>query len=829
MKSFEKLRHSFSLSIGQQLIMMVSVFILTLGGILAYTFSTVKNLEFDSIVVDVAGRQRMMIQRYLNEILLTSEGNPKEYSRTQKILDQSIKALMNGGPVVLNIYTQETFTLPSASTTNIFNKLMEQQTLLSTLFAKGKEFLQLTHGDPLRRAQMNSLLELTVQLQKIADDSVKLFSAHSRNKTLAILRWEPILALLFVLFSILLARQVISAGNRLTREVEQRKKAESERNRFFSLSQDLFCISSFDGFFKALNPSWTRTLGYAMEELETKPFLDFVHPDDVPSTQAEMQRLSKGQTTIQFENRYHCHDGTYKWLLWNATPDLGQQLIYATAHDVTNRKRNEQQLLLRDRSIESASNGILIADAQASDMPTVYCNSAFERITGYSKQEVIGQNCRFLQGQDKDQPELDKLRTALQKGEECRVELRNYKKDGSFFWNELYVAPVRNNQREVSHFVGVQTDITEAKQARLASLELAAIVESCEEAIIGKTSEGIIQSWNKGAERLYGYTEKEVLGKSITLLFPEDKMQEFEDIMGKIKSRQGVPQLETIRRRKDGKNIQVAITISPITDQGGQLIGSSILAYDITERKQREKDLADKTEELARSNQELQQFAYVASHDLQEPLRMVSSYTQLLGKRYKGKLDTDADEFIGFAVDGANRMQQLIRDLLEYSRVGAKETPIEPTDCHAIMHNVIENLSSSIEETEAHITTDKLPTLNANATQLSQLFQNLLGNAIKFKGEGRPTVHVTAKKEGVDWQFAFRDNGIGIPADQQQRIFDIFQRLHSRSEYPGTGIGLAICKKIVERHGGRIWVVSSPGEGATFYFTLSSDLENSAT
>lgn len=829
MKSFDKLKHAFPLSIGQQLIVMVSVFILTLGGILAYTFSTIKNLEFDAIVLDVAGRQRMMIQRYLNEILLTSEGNPKEFSRTQKILDQSIKALMNGGPVVINVYTQETLTLPSASTTDILDKLTEQHTLLSQLFSKGQEFLELTHGDPLRLSTMNALLELTVELQKIADESVKLFSASSRSKTLTMLRWGPGLALLFVLFSTLLARQVISASNRLTREVEQRKKAEGERNRFFSLSQDLFCIASFDGFFKALNPSWTKTLGYTAEELGTKPFLDFVHPDDIRSTQAEMRRLSEGQATIQFENRYHCHDGTYRWLLWNATPDLDQQLIYATAHDVTNRKINEQQLLLRDRSIESASNGILIVDAQAPDMPTVYCNSGFERITGYSKQEVIGQNCRFLQGQDKDQPELARLRKALQDEEECRVELRNYKKDGTFFWNELYITPVRNPQGEVSHFVGVQTDITEAKRARLASLELAAIIESCEEAIIGKTIEGIIQSWNKGAERLYGYTEKEVLGKPITILFPEDKMQEFEDIMSNIRSHQGIQQLETIRRRKDGKNIQVAITISPITDQTGHLIGSSTLAYDITERKQREKDLAEKTEELARSNQELQQFAYVASHDLQEPLRMVSSYTQLLRKRYKGQLDADADEFIGFAVDGANRMQQLICDLLEYSRVGAKETPIEPVDCNVIMRSVIDNLSSSIEETQGQVTTDVLPTLKANPTQLSQLFQNLLGNAMKFKGEVRPIVHVTAKKEGTNWRFAFRDNGIGIPTDQQQRIFDIFQRLHSRSEYPGTGIGLAICKKIVESHGGRIWVTSSPGEGSTFYFTLASDLENSET
>jgi PAS domain S-box-containing protein len=506
----------------------------------------------------------------------------------------------------------------------------------------------------------------------------------------------------------------------------------------------------------------------------------------------------------------------------NALIRLSRQVValMELRRHIAIQKEHEEALALRERSIESASNGILIVDAQAPDMPTVYCNLAFEKITGYSKEEVLGQNCRFLHGKDKDQPELDRLRTAIHNGKESRVELRNYRKDGSFFWNELYVAPVRNSQGDISHFIGVQTDITEAKRARLENLELAAIVESCEEAIIGKTAEGIIRSWNKGAERLYGYTEEEAIGKSIRIIFPPNKLSEFEEIMGNIRSGHGIQQFETIRHRKDGTDIQVAITISPIIDPRGGFIGSSTLAYDITKRKQREKDLAEKTQELARSNQDLQQFAYVASHDLQEPLRMVSSYTQLLGKRYKGKLDADADEFIGFAVDGANRMQRLIRDLLEYSRVGAKEIPIEPTDCNLILQSVMNNLSSSIKDSGADITIDPLPTLRGNPTQLTQLFQNLLGNALKFRGEQPLTIQVTAKKDNGNWEFSIQDNGIGIPGDQQNRIFDIFQRLHSRTEYEGTGIGLAICKKIVESHGGSMWVESEPGAGSKFRFTL---------
>ncbi len=238
------------------------------------------------------------------------------------------------------------------------------------------------------------------------------------------------------------------------------------------------------------------------------------------------------------------------------------------------------------------------------------------------------------------------------------------------------------------------------------------------------------------------------------------------------------------------------------------------------QRKQAEEKLKETMEELERSNQELGHFAYVASHDLQEPLRMVASYVQLLKKRYKGKLDDDADEFIGFAVDGAKRMQGLINDLLTYSRVGTKGKPFEPTNSETIFKQATDNLKIAIEESAAVITHEPLPTVMADGSQLSQLLQNLIGNGIKFKSDGQPQINVSAQKKDNEWLFSVHGNGIGIDPKDQERIFKIFQRLHSRSEYPGTGIGLAVCKKIVERHGGRIWVESEPGEGSTFYFTI---------
>ena len=252
-----------------------------------------------------------------------------------------------------------------------------------------------------------------------------------------------------------------------------------------------------------------------------------------------------------------------------------------------------------------------------------------------------------------------------------------------------------------------------------------------------------------------------------------------------------------------------------------------VAVRDRTERQKAEETLHKFSLDLARSNAELERFAYVASHDLQEPLRMVSSYTQLLAKRYKGKLDSDADEFIGYAVDGANRMQKLINDLLALSRIGTQAKPSEPVETGQVLKRVLSDLGPGIEAAGATVVRpETMPTVSADGTQIAQLFQNLIGNAIKFRGTEAPQVKITVEPENDAplWRFSFRDNGIGIDPQYFDRIFVIFQRLHSKERYAGTGIGLAICKKIVERHGGQLWVESQPGEGANFLFTLPASL-----
>jgi len=259
----------------------------------------------------------------------------------------------------------------------------------------------------------------------------------------------------------------------------------------------------------------------------------------------------------------------------------------------------------------------------------------------------------------------------------------------------------------------------------------------------------------------------------------------------------------------------------------GNLIGQ-LMARRQAETAMREafQELEQKTRELTRSNEELQQFAYVASHDLQEPLRMISSYTQLLGRRYGDRLDGDAQEFMGFIVDGAARMKQLIEDLLAYSRVGTRGKEFQEVDSGASLARALANLRTAQESSDAVVTHDAMPKVMADGAQLAQVFQNLIGNAIKFRAEEAPRIHVGAETTGTVWVFTVKDNGIGLDTQYADRIFMMFQRLHNKAEYPGTGIGLAIVKKIVERHGGRIWVESEPGKGATFGFTIARQQEN---
>jgi len=376
----------------------------------------------------------------------------------------------------------------------------------------------------------------------------------------------------------------------------------------------------------------------------------------------------------------------------------------------------------------------------------------------------------------------------------------------------------------------LEVEIGERKRAEEKIISLSRrnelILNSAGEGILGLDPEGIHRFANPLAAKMLGYQVEELVG------MPSHKIWHHSRADGSPYPEEDCPIHTTLLDgkvhynvrddvfwRKDGTNFPVTYTSTPIKEDG-RLAGAVVTFRDVTEIKKAEEELMQLTEDLKRSNADLQQFAYAASHDLQEPLRVVAGFVKLLEKRYKDKLDEKADEFIEYTIDGVTTMQALIRDLLDYSQVGTKGKRFADSDCEKMIGRAVSNLKMAIEESGATITYDDLPHIMADSAQLVRLFQNLIGNAIKFRGSEKPKIHISARRQEHSWLFSVGDNGIGIGPESADRIFVVFQRLHARGEYPGTGIGLAVCKKIVERHGGRIWVESEPGNGSIFYFTV---------
>ena len=372
-------------------------------------------------------------------------------------------------------------------------------------------------------------------------------------------------------------------------------------------------------------------------------------------------------------------------------------------------------------------------------------------------------------------------------------------------------------------FTAVKARLDELRKSGVT--DFVAYLEAHPETVAECASRVKVLDVNRAALELYEAGSKDELLAGIDKTFTDPSRAVFLRELAGFACGATQFEAEVPTRTLTGKDNVVALRVS--VARGYEESFGKVLASlsDITEKKRAEERLK-RILELERSNTELEQFAYVASHDLQEPLRMVTSYVKLLERRYKGRLDKDADEFIGFAADGAARMRTLINDLLSYSRLSTRAQPFEKVDCNAALAAALGNLRLAIEESRADVAFEALPEVMADAVQLVQLFQNLVSNAVKFRREEIPRVRISAGRKDGDWLFAVADNGIGIEPEYKERIFLIFQRLHGRGEYSGTGIGLAICRRIVERHGGRIWVESVPGQGSTFFFTIPAVMSN---
>lgn len=368
-------------------------------------------------------------------------------------------------------------------------------------------------------------------------------------------------------------------------------------------------------------------------------------------------------------------------------------------------------------------------------------------------------------------------------------------------------------------------------QSEAAETLFRSFIELAPDAVVVTNDKHDIQLVNRQTEQLFGYGRDEFTGKSLKALLPDTVFPEGGDWMP---AADGLPEVRRLAFdlglravRKDGSTFPVEVLQAPIRSPQGILLMSVVRDMSVIESAQNA--LKRQSEELSRSNAELERFAYIASHDLQEPLRMVGSYTQLLARRYQDKLDKDANDFIHYAVDGAKRMQQLIDDLLAYSRVSRAGQPFKTCELERVFGRARENLEFAIREAKAEITSEALPVIRGDESQLIQVFQNLIGNAIKFRRvDARLHVHVGARCADGEWVLSIADNGIGIDPRYNEKIFVIFQRLHGKQDFPGTGIGLAICRRIIERHGGRIWVEPQKQQGSIFYFTLPIPRETTA-
>ncbi len=606
--------------------------------------------------------------------------------------------------------------------------------------------------------------------------------------------------------------------------------------------------------------------------------------------------------------------------------------------DITKRKSAEIEALEHLRAIvETTPECVKIV---AADGTLLHMNSAGLALLGAASGDaVLGKNVYDLVAPE-DRNRFREFNQRICGGEKGTLEFDLIGLNGVRRSMESHAVPLRHSDGTTVQ-LAITRDVTGRKRAERAVLLLGAIVDSSDDAIISKDLNSIITSWNIGAERLFGYTAAEVIGKPVTILIPADRLDEEPRILSRLKRGERVDHFETIRQRKDGQLLDISLTISPVKDQQGRIIGVSKIARDITGRKRaqaallasetRFRQLADAMpqmvwtarpdghldyfnerwyeftgfsgntfgdmsweqilhpddvqncretwhdavrsgkpynaehrfwdrreqrwrwfmgralpvrdaegnivkwfgsstdidaqksveDNLRRANQDLEQFAFSAGHDLQEPLRTVKIYSELLTSTCASQLDGQALEFLTFLRTGATRMEMLVRDLLAYTQATKFEEPPQPTDAGEALQIALANLNGAISEAGARITADPLPSPRVHTAHLQQLFQNLIGNAIKYRSPNRPpAVHVSAERQNGRWIFSITDNGIGIDSEYKEKIFGLFKRLHTSDEYSGTGIGLAICRRIVDQYDGRIWVESEPGQGSIFRFTL---------
>ena len=576
------------------------------------------------------------------------------------------------------------------------------------------------------------------------------------------------------------------------------------------------------------NAGAERIKGYKTDEIVGRNFSCFFPPEEIERGRPEeILRLTAASGRYEEQSLRVRKDGSQflASVVFTALRDPTGNLrgFSEFSHDLTERKESEA----RYRGLLEAAPDAMVVVNVAGEI--VLLNVRAEKEFGYRRDELLGQKVKNIIPEgfaeriiaDGTRSAAEALAQQIGTG----IELTGRRKDGSKFPIEIMLSPLESAEDVLVTAAIRDISVRKAAETHLAQMEgrYRGLLEAAPDAMVVVNVAGEIVLLNVRAEKEFGYSRDELLGQKVKNIIPEGFAERI-IADGTRSAAEALAQqigtgIELIGRRKDSSEFPIEIMLSPLESTEGVLVTAAI--RDISLRKNSDEHLVKTVKELKRSNDELQQFAYVSSHDLQEPLRMVSSYTQLLAVRYKGRLDSDADEFIAFAVDGCNRMQGLIQDLLAYSRAGSNGKALREISGEDALQAALTNLRAAVEQSGAVVTHDSLPVIKTDETQLTQIFQNLVGNAIKYRRAESPQVHISASKNGGnEWIFSVRDNGLGIDPQYFDRIFVLFQRLHGRDEFEGTGIGLAICKKLLERLGGRIWVESQPEKGSTFYFAL---------
>jgi PAS domain S-box-containing protein len=479
-------------------------------------------------------------------------------------------------------------------------------------------------------------------------------------------------------------------------------------------------------------------------------------------------------------------------------------------------KRYAEAARMHAAVVESSNDAIV---TETLDGVVTGWNKGAEALLGYSADEIIGKNIDVMIPEPFRADAHAMLAEVGQGRSVAHHETIRRTKDERQLDVSISVSPIRSETGEIIGAAKIARDVT---ARRMAEERFRLVFDAASAGMIMADRSGRIVLANTEAARLFGYENGELINKQVEILVPAGIRLEHRNYRTSF---QTAPEKRAMGGgrdlagiRKDGTEIPVEIGLNPLQTRNGLMVLAVIV--DLTERKRAASRLAEQSAELQRSNDELEQFAYVASHDLQEPLRMVASYTELLAERYRGQLDERADKYIRYAIEGAGRMQRLVADLLAYSRVGSQAKPLRSTDSRAVLDGVLRVMRATIAESGGNIECGNLPLVMADDGQLALVFQNLIGNALKFHGDAQPLVRIGAERSGDDWIFSIADNGIGIDKAHVDDIFQMFRRLHTREKYDGNGIGLTIAKRIVERHGGLIWLTSTPGQGATFYFTM---------